>query len=263
MSEKSIPRRRFSRYASVLFTGAFLCVAHSADAVQFQALQTLQGGIGFTTVLTMGPEDPTPATTGDGCIYAVNGSQGAVHRICFDNNKSVSSDAIVIDLNGAGGTNNTLGIAIDPDSDPAGEIHLYLGYADNNGAPFNGKIARAVSTDGGVTYATDEDFITGLGRSSFDHQTNGFDFGPDGCLYVAQGNNSNAGYDSQFAENRFSSAMLRACFKNAGGGVDPVGCTIPTTTPTSAFATTAAATRTRSTAPASSRRSTRSATSST
>jgi glucose/arabinose dehydrogenase len=116
---------------------------------------------------------------------------------------------------------NVLGITIDPTSDPATQITLYLAYSVDNTAPFNGRIARAVSIDGGVTYTVDENFITGLARSSFDHQTNGLDFGPDGCLYIAQGNNSNAGYDADHAESRLSSAILRACFKDTTTTVDP------------------------------------------
>ncbi len=189
--------------------------------MQFQALQDLQTGIGFTTVLEFGPEDPDPASNADGCLYAVHGSEGEVHRICFDATKTVTSDTVVIDLNGGSGTNNTLGITIDPASDPSSEIHLYLAFAYSNAAPNNGRIARAVSSDGGVSYTVDESFITGLGRSSFNHQSNGLDFGPDGCLYLAQGNQSNAGYDIDFAETRLSSAVLRACFKDGSGGVDP------------------------------------------
>ena len=113
----------------LVLTAALLLMvpAREADAVQFQGLQTLQGGIGFTTVLELGPEDPDPASNADGCIYAVNGGQGRVQRVCFDANKNVTSNTTVVDINGGGGTNNTLGITIDPDSDPAGEIHLYLG----------------------------------------------------------------------------------------------------------------------------------------
>ncbi|MBW2698319.1 MAG: PQQ-dependent sugar dehydrogenase, partial [Deltaproteobacteria bacterium] len=196
-------------------------LAAPAAAVQFQTLADLQTGIGFTTVLTLGPEDPNPATAGDGCIYAANGGEGAVHRICFDDAKVVASDTVVVDLNGAGSVNNALGITIDPASDPATEIHLYVAYSVTNDDPFNGRIARAVSTNGGASYAVDETFVTGLARSSFDHQSNGVDFGPDGCLYVAQGNNSNAGYDSQHAESRLSSAILRICFKDFAGDVDP------------------------------------------
>ncbi len=55
-------------------------LATPASAVQFQARADLQTGIGFTTVLTLGPEDPAPTDVGDGCIYAANGGQGAVHR---------------------------------------------------------------------------------------------------------------------------------------------------------------------------------------
>jgi hypothetical protein len=144
-----------------------------------------------------------------------------VHRVCFDDAKQVTSQAVVIDLNGSGQVAHLLGIAFDPASDPAGEIHLYLSYAFDNQAPFNGRIARAVSSDGGASYAVDDAFIQGLPHSNFDHQTNDLDFGQDGCLYVAQGNNSNAGYDYAFAESRMSGAILRACFVDGVGGVDP------------------------------------------
>ncbi|MGI9557124.1 MAG: PQQ-dependent sugar dehydrogenase, partial [Solirubrobacterales bacterium] len=196
--------------------------AAPASPVQFQPLADLQAGIGFTTVLSLGPEDLDAANNGDGCIYAVNGA-GSVHRVCFDDAKSVTSHTVVIELNGGAGVSNVQGIAFDPESDPSGEIHLYLGYAVSADDPLNGRIARAVSTDGGMSYAADESFITGLTRSSFptSHQTNGLDFGPDGCLYIAQGNASNAGYDSVRAESRLSGAILRACYKDANGGVDP------------------------------------------
>lgn len=188
-------------------------------AVQFDVAQTLQGGIGFTTVLTFGPEDPDPGSTGDGCVYAVEGFEGEVRRICFDATKSVVSNAVVIDLNGPGLAQSVLGISFDPTSDSATVLELYLAYSDDASAPFNGKIARAVSLDGGQSYAVDEDFITGLPRSTFDHGTNGLDFGPDGCLYIAQANNSNMGFDADFAESRLSSAVLRACFKDGSGGI--------------------------------------------
>lgn len=192
-----------------------------AAPVSFEPLQVLQSGIGFTTVLALGPEDPVSSTYGDGCIYAANGELGEVHRVCFDDAKTVTSHTVPIDLNGPGQIEHLLGIAFDPASNPAGEIHLYLSYALDNLAPFNGRVARAVSTDGGVSYAVDDVFVTGLPHSNFDHQTNGLDFGPDGCLYMAQGNNSNAGFDYAFAESRLSSGILRACFKDGGGGVDP------------------------------------------
>ena len=158
-----------------------IVLAGPAAAVQFQALADLQTGIGFTTVLTLGPEDPDPLADGDGCIYAANGGQGAIHRICFDDAKVVTSDTVVVDLNGGSSVNNALGITIDPASDPATEIHLYVAFSVTNDDPFNGRVARAVSTDGGVSYTLDESFITGLARSAFDHQSNGLDFGPDGC----------------------------------------------------------------------------------
>lgn len=196
--------------------------ASSAPAVEFQPLADLQTGIGFTTVLALGPEDPDSTVRGDGCIYAANGT-GTIHRICFDDAKNVTSNTVVIDLNGAESVSNVQGIAFDPASDPSGEIHLYLGFAIGPDEPFSGRVARAVSSDGGVSYAVDEAFIQGLSRASFvvSHQTNGLDFGPDGCLYIAQGNVSNAGYDVIRAESRLSGAILRACFKDATGGVDP------------------------------------------
>ena len=51
-----------------------------AEAVQFGPLTDLQTGIGFTTVLTLGPEDPDLGSHADGCIYAVNGGTGASLR---------------------------------------------------------------------------------------------------------------------------------------------------------------------------------------
>ena len=94
-------------------------------------MKTLQGGVGFTTVFALGPEDPDPGNDGDGCIYAVNGSEEAVHRICFDDAKSVTSHAIVVDLIDAGSVNNVRGIVLD--THPSGTSNLYLGYSDSNG----------------------------------------------------------------------------------------------------------------------------------
>ena len=68
----------------LVVTALVLLPRGGAEGVNFQSLQDLQTGIGFTTVLEFGPEDPFPASNADGCIYAVNGGQGAVHRICFD-----------------------------------------------------------------------------------------------------------------------------------------------------------------------------------
>ncbi len=219
--KRRLCRRRACVVAIGLFTIALATAPPPAQGVQFGSVQTLQSGIASCAALTIGPEDPVAASTADGCLYAVNAFSGTVSRICFDASKVVTSSAVVIDLNGGGSVNALLGITFDPASDPAGEMHLYLAYADDNSAPFQGKIARAVSTNGGASYTVDEDFITGLARSPFDHQTNGLSFGGDGCLYVAQGNASNAGYDSAFAESRLSSAMLRACFKDGSGAVNP------------------------------------------
>ena len=209
---------------------SFLLAAFSSSllAVQFDPLTLLQGGIGSTTVLTLGPEDPDALSNKDGCVYAVNTFSGTVSRICFDANKQVTGVApytttVVIDINGAGGVNALQGIVFEPASDPNGTMALYLAYSDNNGAPFNGKIARATSIDGGSSYTIDEDFITGLPRMNESHQTNGLRFGPaDGCMYIAQGNNSNAGYDFAFAASRLSGAILRLCFNTAPLSVDPL-----------------------------------------
>jgi hypothetical protein len=133
----------------------------------------------------------------------------------------VTSNTVVVDLNAASNVGAVLGLTIDPVPVPSVSIEMYIAYAVDNSAPFNGRIARAVSTDGGATFTTDETFATGLAHSSFNHQTNGLDFGNDGCLYIAQGNNSNAGYDSDYAESRLSSGLLRACFKADDDSVDP------------------------------------------
>ena len=75
------------------------------EAVQFGPLTDLQTGISFTTVLTFGPEDPDSLSKADGCVYAANGS-GAIHRVCFDATKTVTSNTVVIDLNGVGTVDN-------------------------------------------------------------------------------------------------------------------------------------------------------------
>lgn len=198
----------------------------SAEAVGFGPVQTLETGLTDVSSLTFGPEDPDPASVADGCIYAVTAGSGEVHRICFDATKTVTSSAVILDLNGGSSVNNALGVTFEPLSDPSGAMFLYLAYSLSSVDPFNGRIARAVSSDGGATWVFDDGFagdgqlfITGLGRSSFDHQTNGLDFGTDGCLYIAQGGNSNAGYDPDHAESRLSSAILRACFSDGNGGV--------------------------------------------
>ena len=200
-----------------------MTLGSSALAVVFQPIQTLRGNVDFVTAIAMGPEDPDPASDRDGCLYALTGNTGVVRRICFDATKSVVSDAVVIDINGSLPVTNAMGMAFDPRSDAGGEIHLYITYSRDGAAPFNGRVARAVSVDGGVTFATDEAFITGLPRSEAPgtNQTNGLDFGPDGCLYIAQGANSNSGYDRGFAESRLSGAVLRACMTDASGVLLP------------------------------------------
>ena len=225
---KAVGGKRAAPIGLALVSVLCLILSDPANAVQFEPLTPLQTGIGSTGVLTLGPEDPDPGSNKDGCIYAVNAFGGTVSRICFDSNKQVTGVApytasVVVDINGpGGGVNALLGIVFEPASDPGGTMVLYLAYSDDNGAPFNGKIGRAVSTDGGLTYSVDEDFITGLPRMNESHQTNGLRFGPvDGCLYIAQGNNSNAGYDYAFAESRLSGAILLACFNTAPLTVDP------------------------------------------
>ena len=211
----------------VFVLGLGTVCSRRCEAVQFQNAQALVSNIDFITGVAVGPEDPDSTSNADGCVYAVSGQAGSVHRICFNKFKTVTSNTVVVNLNGASNppadVNLVLGLAFDPTSSPVsgGQIHLYLAYADNNSGPFNGKIARAVSTNGGVSYTVDENFIVGLGRSSFDHQTNGLAFGDDGCLYMAQRGNSNTGYDFEFAESRVSAAILRACFKNSDGSVNP------------------------------------------
>ncbi len=88
-------------------------VSRDARAVQFGAIADLVTGIGSTTVLAFGPEDPDLLSNADGCIYAVNGGTGAVHRVCFDATKAVTSNTIVVDLNGASAVNNVLGIVLE------------------------------------------------------------------------------------------------------------------------------------------------------
>jgi glucose/arabinose dehydrogenase len=194
--------------------------AEAAAGVQVTPVQTLQGGIDFVTQVALGPEDPDPGSLADGCAYATDGDSGTLHRICFDAAKDVTSNDTVIVLNGGAGTNFLIGLAFDPASDTEGEIIVYLAWEPLETEPFSTRIARAVSQDGGSSYTTDELFVSGLGRSTV-HTTNGIAFGPDGCLYLAKGNNSNAGFDPDFAESRLSGAVLRACFRNPDGSVDP------------------------------------------
>lgn len=202
-----------------------------AGAVQFEALETLQAGIAFATVIAIGPEDPDPTKQSDGCVYVGSGDSGQVRRICFAEGaggaKTVTSNTLVVDLAAEIGQSSVqfmLGMEFDPASDPSGEIHLYMGYALAAGATvgqaFDGRIARAVSSNGGTSYTTDASFITGLSKGDF-HYASGLAFGRDGCLYISKGNNSQAGYDADYAESRLSSAILRACFKDASGAVDP------------------------------------------
>ncbi len=222
---RTVPRPRLR--ATLWLAASVLPGLHfvtTAAGVDFAPIQTLQGGIGFTTALDFGPEDPDPTSVRDGCVYALNGQTGEVHRICFDGAKFVTSDTVVIDLNGPAMVQHALGLAFDPKSDPADEIRLYIAYSVDGTAPFNGAIARAVSIDGGANYIVDETFITGLPREKNppgNNQTNGLAFGPDGCLYIAQGSNANSGYSADFSESRLAGAVVRACFNDANGNVDP------------------------------------------
>lgn len=212
--------QRCRSWLSVALLVGALSWAGPASAVQFSNVQVLQGGIDFIAALAIGPEDPDPASLGDGCIYAVSGDAGTVHRVCFDITKTVASNTIVVELNGGLGTQFLLGVAMDPASDPNGTIIMYLPWTPPSAEPFDTRIARAVSVNGGASYSVDETFIRGLGASTV-HTTNGLAIGPDGCLYLAKGNNSNAGFDPNFAETRLSGAILRACFRNPDGSVNP------------------------------------------
>ena len=89
-----------------LLLGAFIVaaalslVAQPVEAVVFGPNTPLQGGVGQATAVAFGLEDPDPANTSDGCVYAVDGN-GLVRRICFNAAKTVTSNDIVVDLNGA------------------------------------------------------------------------------------------------------------------------------------------------------------------
>ena len=101
-----LPRRPTSFLASL----ALLLACSTAHAVEFAPPVDLAPGIGFTTVVALGPEDPDPSSPADGCVYAVSGEKGEVRRICFDASKTVTSNAAVIDLNGPADAEFTLGL---------------------------------------------------------------------------------------------------------------------------------------------------------
>ena len=170
------------------------------------------------TVVAVGPEDPEPASYGDGCVVAAAAQNPTVRRVCFDDAKSPTLQETAFTLPGG---SSVLGLAFDPTSDPDARIDLYVAWSPGPEHPFASHVARARSLDGGSTWDLDPLFLSGLPRSSFDHQINGLAMGPDRCLVIAQGGNSNLGFDRDFPESRLSGAILRACFLTGDGEVDP------------------------------------------
>ena len=78
-------------------------------------MQTLQGGIGFTSCLTFGlDEDRDPVNNADVGIYTAHGSNGTIHRVCFDADNMVTGNTVLININGAGQAKTLVGITFDP-----------------------------------------------------------------------------------------------------------------------------------------------------
>jgi hypothetical protein len=159
------PGSSLTQPARMLRVGRVLCVLlvcwpTTGGSVMFGPRQMSESGIVFATVVAIGPENPDPMSSGDGCIYVAGGFTGIVFRVCLNAAKQVTSSTRVINLNSTSlgddspDVNALLGITFDPDFHPAERIVLYLAYADSPAGPFDGKIARAVSTNGGESTPT-------------------------------------------------------------------------------------------------------------
>ena len=153
----------------------------------------------------------------DGRLY-VSEFLGTIHALTLGPDHRPVADQVITSI----GSRLTLGIAVDPAS-TADNVVLWVSHSDRNltnDAPANTSVISRLSGPG---FATRQDVITGLPRSTANHSVNSLRFGPDGKLYIAISGNTGAGApntaDSEFRdrpEQPLSAAILVADVKAAG-----------------------------------------------
>ena len=198
----------FSRYTMNFTTAA------GRDAIRYPAAfekvhLPSTHGVRYTG-LTVGPDHKLYACTYD----------GRVTRFTLNSDGTTSASQVLPVTLGAGeDTRVATGIRFDPSS-TANNLVLWVTHAQwvhgseggrkrAAGADWTGKVSRL----SGPNLQTRVDYVVGLPRSSRDHLTNQMDFGPDGCLYVAQASNTAMGApDSSWGyrhERKLSASILR------------------------------------------------------
>ena len=159
------------------------------------------------TALALGPDGKLYTAFGDGTIYAytldADGKRvGApVEITAFKLNRIVSA----IKFDPASTANNlTLWVS----NGQFGCDLAALGVACND---FTGMVSKLTGTSASNLVRTD--VVTGLPRSVGNHMNNGFDFGPDGAMYLAVGANTGYGDPDPIWGNRaevpLAAAILR------------------------------------------------------
>ncbi len=161
----------------------------------------------FPTAMIYGPDDR---------LYVAS-LFGTINAYTLDpNNQPIATETI-----NTLGSRLTLGLTVDPDSDPNNVI---LWAAHSNASIDNGAINSSTVTKlTGPGHSIAEDVITGLPRAIANHAINHIHFGPDGKLYIAVGGNTGAGgknnAGTEFgnrAEQPLSAAILIADVKAPG-----------------------------------------------
>ncbi|MGW0811131.1 Ig-like domain-containing protein [Nonomuraea sp. NPDC002799] len=220
----------FQPYSMVFTTGT-----PPGGEAAFDKVVSGAGSAPFTSV-AKGP---------DGRLYAAT-LAGQIRRYTINANGTLSNELIIntVRTQHGGADRTVIGLAFDPASTPAAPI-LWISdnqpYAGADVPEWTSRIARLSGPDLGVYTAV----LTGLPRSSRDHETNSLAFGPDGALYLTQGSmNAMGAPDSAWAgrpERLLSAAVLRLdparlpatlplnVQTEAGGGYDPYAANAPLT----------------------------------
>jgi len=248
----------YTPFTSTFTTGSSACAPHAN--VSFTPSILDANGTTGPTALALGP-DPNHPTQ----LWAGFGS-GTIRVYNLDPATGQATGAPTISTtNPAGSTfrfNRVISaIRFDPSS-TAGNIKLWV----SNGQPncdyaasgfmtpcydFTG--ALSTLTGSSALSMTRTDVVTGLPRSVGNHMNNGFDFGPDGAIYLAQGANNGYGAPDGIWGNRpdvpLTAAILRIDVNGITsppynvstqsadpGGLDPAAPPTPDYDPTAAGA---------------------------
>jgi glucose/arabinose dehydrogenase len=146
---------------------------------------------------------PNPGNEPDDPLYYVTELYGSIQVVRNDGTKVTFATGL-LDYNPAGpisgtGEQGLTGIAVQRDAENPEIYHLYVGMLWDNGAPPGGlthypKVERITSTAGGLSLASRTVLLNmqpeTQGQS---HQISNITIGPDGKLYVHNGDGFNAG----------------------------------------------------------------------